>query len=79
MTLLMRKMALLAKSEVTYNVDSVPTGIANAMQVRNVRVNPLTVESESRDLARPSWATTTPSSAPFTAASSLRWKPQAQA
>jgi hypothetical protein len=53
MPLLMRKMALLAKLETTYNVDAVPTGAANAMVVRNVRVNPLTVESEARDIARP--------------------------
>lgn len=53
MPLLMRKMALLAKTETTYNVDSVPTGAANAMVVRNVRVNPLTVESQSRELSRP--------------------------
>lgn len=53
MPLLMRRMALLAKTETTYGTDSVPTGAANAMLVRNARVSPLTVESENRELARP--------------------------
>lgn len=51
--LLMRKMALLAKIETTYGTDVVPTGGANAMLVRNVQVNPLTVEAQARELARP--------------------------
>lgn len=53
MSLLMRKMAITAKIETTYGTDSVPTGAANAMLVRNVRVSPLTVEAQSRELARP--------------------------
>lgn len=51
--LLLRKMALLAKIETTYGTDSTPTGAANAMLVRNVQVNPLTVEAQARELARP--------------------------
>ncbi len=53
MPMLMRKLAIVAKTETTYGTDAVPTGAANAMLVRNARINPLTVESESRDLARP--------------------------
>lgn len=53
MTLLYRKMALLAKIEVTYAVDPTPTGSANAMLVQNVQVSPLTVESQPRGLVRP--------------------------
>ncbi len=51
--MLMRKLAIVAKTETTYGTDAVPTGAANAMLVRNARISPLTVESESRDLARP--------------------------
>ena len=51
--LLFRKLAITAKIETTYNVDSVPTGAANAMLVRNARINPLTVEAQARDLQRP--------------------------
>jgi hypothetical protein len=51
--LLKRKMALLAKIETTYGVDSVPTGAANAMLVRNAQINPLTVEAQARELMRP--------------------------
>lgn len=53
MTILMRSMALLAKLETVYGTDPIPTGAANAMLVRNVRVDPLNVVSESRELARP--------------------------
>lgn len=53
MPLLYRRMAITAKIETTYGTDSVPTGAANAMLVRNVRVSPLTVESEARELMRP--------------------------
>lgn len=51
--LLMRKMALLAKIETVYGTDAAPTGAANAILARNVQVNPLTVEAQARELARP--------------------------
>jgi hypothetical protein len=51
--LLFRKLAVLAKIETVYGTDSVPTGAANAMLVRNVQINPLSVEAQSRDLQRP--------------------------
>lgn len=53
MPLLMRKLAVLAKTEVTYAVDSNPTGAANAILVRNVEVTPIATVRESRDLYRP--------------------------
>ncbi len=39
--LLFRKKALLAKKEVTYGVDPVPTGPLNAIQTRNLSIDPL--------------------------------------
>ncbi len=53
MPLLMRKLALLAKLEVTYGTDPVPTGGANAMLVRNASVTPIEMVTESRELYRP--------------------------
>ncbi|MEY9717856.1 hypothetical protein ABIA22_000346 [Sinorhizobium fredii] len=53
MTRYMRNLAVLAKPEVTYGVDSIPTGAANAMQLVNVRIEPLVGEELSRELTRP--------------------------
>lgn len=53
MPLLMNKRVLLAKTEVTYGVDPTPTGVANAILVRNLTVNPLGGETVDRDLVRP--------------------------
>lgn len=53
MSLLTRKRTLLAKTETTYGVDSVPTGSANAMLVKNLNINPIQAELVSRDLIRP--------------------------
>lgn len=39
--LLFRKKALLAKKEVTYGTDPVPTGALNAIQTRNLSIEPL--------------------------------------
>jgi hypothetical protein len=48
-----RSFALLAKLEVTYNVDPIPTGGANAMLVKNLQVNPLNAQNVDRALLRP--------------------------
>lgn len=53
MPLLFRKRTILAKTEVTYGVDSTPTGTANAILVRNLNITPLNAELVSRDLVRP--------------------------
>lgn len=53
MPLLSRKRLILAKTETTYGVDSVPTGSANAMLVKNLDVVPIQAELVSRDLIRP--------------------------
>lgn len=53
MPLLMRKLAVLAKTESTYGVDSTPTGAANAILARNVEVTPIATVRESRDVYRP--------------------------
>ena len=49
---LIRKTAILAKLEVTYGVDPVPTGAANALLVSNLSINPLNAEYISRDIVR---------------------------
>lgn len=51
--MLIRKQALLAKREVTYSVDPTPTGAANAMQVRDLRVRPIVMAREARQLVKP--------------------------
>ncbi|MFE8033843.1 phage tail tube protein [Thiohalocapsa marina] len=51
--LLSRKTVILAKTETTYGTDSVPTGAANAMTVRNLSLSPLVVNRVSRDIVRP--------------------------
>ncbi|HSI41763.1 MAG TPA: phage tail tube protein [Xanthobacteraceae bacterium] len=48
-----RKLAVLTKAEVTYGVDSTPTGAANAMQMTAVSITPLGGEEESRELLLP--------------------------
>lgn len=48
-----RNRAILAKPEVTYGTDVVPTGAANAMQLTNVVFNPSVGEEVSRDLVVP--------------------------
>jgi hypothetical protein len=48
-----RKLAILAKPEVTYGTDSVPTGLANAMLMTDVSIEPLAGEEVSRDLYLP--------------------------
>lgn len=53
MPLFMRKLAITAKAESTYNTDPVPTGVANALQVRNATLSPMEMDSEGRVLVRP--------------------------
>lgn len=53
MALLSNKKILLAKTESSYGVDPTPTGGANAMVVRNLKVVPLNAELVSRDLYAP--------------------------
>ena len=48
-----RKFLVLAKTEVTQFTDPVPTPAANSILVKNLRVTPLRVESEDRNLIRP--------------------------
>ena len=45
-----RKLALLAKIEVTEGTDAVPTGAANAIQASEVQLTPLEADSVSRNL-----------------------------
>lgn len=53
MPLLQRKRVILAKIETTYGTDSVPTGGANAILVRNLNVTPQDADFSDRDLVRP--------------------------
>ena len=53
MPLLSRKRTILGKLEVTYGVDPVPTGAANAVLVRNLEITPQESELVGRDLVRP--------------------------
>jgi hypothetical protein len=53
MPLINRRQALLAKIETTYGTDSVPTGLADALIVRNVQSTPIEVTREARELLRP--------------------------
>ncbi len=50
MALKWRKRVILAKIETTYGTDAVPTGAANAIQVSNLSITPLEVDSINRDL-----------------------------
>lgn len=52
MPLLSRKKLLLAKSEVTYGLDSAPTGAANAILTNNLSITPLAGPSVSRNFDR---------------------------
>ena len=53
MPLYTRRRTILAKIETTYGTDSTPTGVANAILVRNMSITPLNAEMVSRDLVRP--------------------------
>jgi len=48
-----RRKVLLAKTETTYGLDPTPTGVANAILVRNLSVDPISNTNVSRDLVRP--------------------------
>lgn len=48
-----RKLAILAKLEVAYGTDPVPTGAANAMVVSDVEVTPLDGEEVERNIVQP--------------------------
>ena len=52
MPLLARKKTILAKIEGTYGTDSVPTGSANAILVRNLDLTPQETDFADRDLIR---------------------------
>ena len=47
------KQVLLAKPEITYATDPVPTGAANAMLVSNVKLNPLNATEIDRKVVTP--------------------------
>lgn len=47
-----RNTIILAKTEVTYGTDPVPTGAANAMLASNLSINPLNAQNVNRDLER---------------------------
>ena len=53
MPLLSRKKLLMAELETTYGTDPTPTASANAIEVRNIEITPLEVETVSRELVRP--------------------------
>lgn len=53
MALLTRKRVILAKIETTYGTDSTPTGVANAILVRNLNVTPQSSQMVGRELIRP--------------------------
>jgi hypothetical protein len=50
---LVRNTAILLKSEVTYGLDPVPTGAANALLVSNVSVTPINANLVDRAIIRP--------------------------
>lgn len=50
---LVRNTAILAKTEVTYGVDPVPTGGANALLISNQSITPLNANNVDRAIARP--------------------------
>ena len=52
MSLLNRKRVILAKIEVSYGTDPTPTGLANAILVRNINIIPQENEQAQRDLVR---------------------------
>lgn len=53
MSRLIRNTAILAKTELVYGVDAVPTGAANAMLVSNLSINPLNAQNVERNNIRP--------------------------
>ena len=53
MPLLARKKIILAKTESTYGTDPTPTGVANAILVRNLNLTPQDADLVNRDLVRP--------------------------
>jgi len=53
MALLKRKIFVLAKKEITEGTDAAPTGAANAVLTSNLTVTPLTADTVSRNLDRP--------------------------
>lgn len=48
-----RKKAVLVKSEVTYGVDPIPTGAANAIEVRNVSFTPMKNKVVEQNIEQP--------------------------
>jgi len=50
---LIRNTAILLKQEVTYGLDPVPTGAANALLVSNLSINPFSASNVDRDNIRP--------------------------
>jgi hypothetical protein len=50
---LIRNTAILLKQEVTYGVDPVPTGAANALVVSNLSITPFNASNVDRDIIRP--------------------------
>lgn len=52
MALKLRRLAVLAKIESTYGVDSVPTGAANAILLQDVTITPMEAEQIERSLIR---------------------------
>ena len=53
MALRSRLRTLFAKREVTYGTDPTPTGAADAVLLRSIKVSPLMQESVDRTLVRP--------------------------
>lgn len=50
---LIRNTVILLKQEVTYGVDPIPTGAANALLVSNLSINPFNAQNVDRDNIRP--------------------------
>lgn len=53
MPLQTNRRTLLAKTEVTYGTDPVPTGAANAILCSSLNINPLSAQTVERNLVRP--------------------------
>lgn len=49
--------AVLAKTETVYGTDSTPTGVANAVLLKNVEINPLNGEAVPREIIRAGYGT----------------------
>jgi hypothetical protein len=52
MPLFTRRAVVLAKKETTQGTDALPTGALNAIQIRNMTMRPLVIQSADRDLVR---------------------------